>query len=523
MATLFDDFSFGDEDEPKSLVARLYQNGAVEAVVNCLRDNASCFIVAATGCGKTEIAVLLIQAMGAQDGALVISPRIELVEQTAARLRSRGMACGIERAHIKSDDAVTVACYDSLLKKRRYEKFLGVKLVVVDESHLNYTPAAIKMLGYFKEAGAKIVGMTATPRTGKSKTLDQFYGPCPFTYLYRDALEDGYLVPVKLWMTVLEDLDLSQCMSAYGDYDGEKVERWLKQERNLQAVASLIVQQYDHQPSVVFCQTISHSELLRDILARHGVIAAIVHSDTNRLTAEERWQMLKDFEAGKYDVILNVGCLTLGWDFPPIKKVFLARPTMSHDLYGQMFGRGTRPLPGVVDGLRTAAERKAAIAKSDKPYFEVFDFADVSRHNKLVTATDILHPQCDEVLKKRVNAAREKQTCIDIDPILEAERKALAAERAAQDLLEMSNRAGIAANAKFKLTERDAFAEVKRPKQDGRRYRVMLWGKYKFQPFHAVPTNYLRWKLDNCKEPTNHPGYFPALRAEIARRLTGMD
>lgn len=522
MASLFDDFIF-EEETPKLLIERPYQGAAVQAMKSCLAESESCFVVMATGVGKTEVAVLLIKAMGAEDGALVISPRIELVEQTAARLRSRGLACGIERAHIRSDEPVTVACYDSLLKKRRYEKFLGVKVVVVDESHLNYTPAAIKMLGYLKEAGAKIVGMTATPRTGKTDTLDQFYGPCPFTYLYRDAVNDGFLVPVKLWMTVLEDLDLSQCVSKYGDYDAEKVEGWLKQERNLQAVASLIVQHYDHQPSVVFCQTISHSELLRDILARHGVHAAIVHSDTNRLTPEERRQMLLDFEAGKYDVILNVGCLTLGWDFPPVRKVFLARPTMSHDLYGQMFGRGTRPLTGVVDGLRTAEERRAAIAASAKPHFEIFDFADVSRHNKLVTATDILHPEADELLKKRVNKRRENSSAaIDLDPILEAERKALAAEKAAQDMLEMSKRAHLAAHGRFSLTERDAFADVTRPKQNGRRYTVMLWGKYKRQPFHSVPTNYIRWKLENCKEPTNHPGYFPALRAEIARRMTGM-
>lgn len=517
MDFLFDELS--DDPQPKRFVARPYQIAAAEAVENCLRDRSSCFIVLATGCGKTEIGVLLWERVAKRSGILVITPRIELVDQAAERFRLRGVPCEVERAHYHSDADVTIACYDSLIKKRRYEKFLQrVKLVLVDESHINFTRSAIRMLEEFRQNGVKIVGMTATPRVGKKESLSDFYGTCAYTYLYQQAREEGYLVNCKIWLTVLENLDLSKIPTVHGDYDGTQLNRWLKQESALQAVASLVEQTYEGKQSLVFARSIDHAELLCDILRRRGILCSIVHSDVNRLPEDERRRNLQDFEEKRTHVMVNVEVLTLGWDCPAVEKIYVARPTQSIDLYGQIFGRATRPLPGVVDGLKTSTERRAAIAASAKPYFEIFDLCDVSRHNKLITASDFLYPQMDKVLQRRVRKKQEAAPTLDIDSIVEAERKAMAAEQAAIDMLEMSRRRTVVADGEFSMYERDGFAQVERDDRRGRRYTVMLWGKYKRQPFHKVPLDYLQWKVSNCKSPPNHPGYFPALRSEIARR-----
>ncbi len=505
------------EAKPKGFVAFPFQVAAVEAIARRLKDAMSCYAVLATGTGKTEIAWLLIEYLDATSGALVISPRIELVGQTADRLRSRGMPCGVEQGANRSDDDVTVACYDSLLSRRRYERFLGrTKLVIVDESHLNYTRSALQMLGYFREHGAKIVGLTATPRVGKKDPLSRWYGECAFTYLYRDALNDGFLVPAKVMLVTLEEMDLSSLATKYGDYDQTKVDRWMRQERPMQAVRSLIEQTHGGKPSVVFVQSIAYAELLRDQLARTGLYASIVHS---KMDGEERRQHLRDFEDGTVNIVINVQCLTLGWDHPPVENLYIARPTMSHDLYGQMFGRGTRPLPGVINGLDTAEERRAAIAASAKPCFTIYDIADSSVHNALVTAADVLHPELNATVRKRVREqqARKRQV-IDIDAAVAAEQQRLAQEQAAQDMLEMSKRNGLVGNGRFSMRERDAFAQAERPEKR-RRYTVMLFGKYKRQPFHVVPTDYLRWFTTNinCKNES----FMAAVRSEYAKRLTG--
>lgn len=521
MDWLFENMEEG-ESKPKRFAARPYQIAAADAVEQCLRDRSSCYIVLATGTGKTEIGILLWERICKGEGILVITPRIELVEQAAARFRSRGVPCEIERAHYHSNANVTVACYDSLIKRRRFEKFLGaVRLVLIDESHINFTAAAIRMLEEFRLSGAKIVGMTATPRIGKKSALSDFYGTCAFTYLYKQARDEGWLVPCKIWLTVLENLDLSKIPTSCGDYDADKLNRWLKQEGALQAVASLVEQTYEGKQSMVFARSIEHAELLCDILRRRGITACVIHSDTNRLPELERRKNLRDFEDKLFNVVVNVECLTLGWDCPAVEKLYIARPTQSMELYGQIFGRATRALPGVVDGLKTSTERRDAIAASAKPYFEVFDLCDASRHNKLVTAADFLNPDMEPQLQRRVRNRQEKSGgTVDIDSIIEQERKAMAQEQAALDMLEMSKRQRVKADGEFSLYERDGFAEVERQDRKGRGYSVMLFGRYKRQPFHRVPTDYLRWFTKpgnvNCR---NH-GFMAAVRSEYARRLT---
>lgn len=504
---------FPDDSVKHAMVLRPYQDDAVSQILEALKESSSCLAVLATGTGKTEIAASLIKRY-AMDGALMLSPLIELTGQTAARLRARGVPCGVEQAALRSGEDVTVACYASMLSRKRYEQYLQkTRLLVVDEVHLNYTKRALQMLGYFREAGCKIVGLTASPDRGRGDPLTNWYGRCAFEYGYRAALNDGWLVPAKLWLTVLEDLDLSSFTSKFGDFDGEKLARLMQREKIVQAVANMVAQHYEGQPSVVFCQSIQQSEMLREVLARMGVAASIVHS---QMDTDERRLHLRDFEQGNCNVILNVGVLTLGWDWPPVRKLFIAKPTRSKSRYIQMFGRGTRALPGVVDGWGTAAQRKQAIADSDKPFFEVFDITDTSRHNDLQTAIDVVVPDTDRKLLKRVRQAAENCTvALDIDPIVEAERKAMAAEEAALDALESHRKQGMVAQARFGVYQRDIFAEAEKPDRKRRQWH-MLFGKHKGMPLRDVPVGYLRWVLEesNCR----NVAFMSAIRSEVRSR-----
>lgn len=508
----------GESVRPAGLSLRPYQQQAVDAVVDMLRTHDSCLLTQATGTGKTEVAIALVDAMDARDGAVICGPFIDLVGQNAARFKSRGVPCGVEQGVLRSVEPVTSACYASLLSRKRYEQYIGrTKLLIIDESHLNYTAGALTMLGYFREAGTKIVGMTASPQRGSGDPLTKWYGPVAFDYPYQRAVEDGYLAPTKLWTVVLEDLDLSAFKGRFGDFDQEKMDSLLRSEQNVQAVASLVEQHHDGKPSVVFCQSIRHAEMLREVLARRDIYASIVHS---RMDSLERRQHLHDFECGDNNVILNVGCLTTGWDFPPLAKLFIARPTKSKSLYIQMFGRGTRTLPGVIDGLHTAQERQAAIAASAKPFAEVFDFTDTSRHCDLRTAVDVLAPELEGELLKRVRKATEgRKAAADLDPIIEEQRAAMAREEAARHALEVEQRKLLTAQGRFQIYERDVFAEAERPAKGQRSWYAenhMLFGRWKGQKIRTVDTGYLQWVLreSNCKNQI----HVEAIRREVARR-----
>jgi DNA repair protein RadD len=77
-------------------------------------------------------------------------------------------------------------------------------------------------------------------------------------------------------------------------------------------------------------------------LAKRIPGAVVVSAET---PDAERDRILKEFRAGKIQVVCNVGVLTTGFDYPELDTVVLARPTMSLALYYQMVGRCVRPHP----------------------------------------------------------------------------------------------------------------------------------------------------------------------------------
>ena len=83
------------------------------------------------------------------------------------------------------------------------------------------------------------------------------------------------------------------------------------------------------------------SQKFRDILNAKGFRAAEVNGES-----DDRAEVIRDFEAGKYNVLCNSMLLTEGWDCPSVDCVIVLRPTKIRSLYSQMVGRGTRLYPG---------------------------------------------------------------------------------------------------------------------------------------------------------------------------------
>ena len=93
--------------------------------------------------------------------------------------------------------------------------------------------------------------------------------------------------------------------------------------------------------TVAFLPLVKTSQKFRDILLEHGFQAAEVNGNS-----EDRAEILRDFDAGKYNVLCNSMLLTEGWDCPSVDCIIVLRPTKVRSLYCQMIGRGTRLAEG---------------------------------------------------------------------------------------------------------------------------------------------------------------------------------
>ncbi len=394
---------------------RPYQLAAVDHVFQSFTEGKkTALIVAPTGTGKTVTFALIIQRFATvyptHLRALVIAHREELIHQAAAKIeRVIGERPDIEMANMRADlhmfhrSKVVVASKDTLQGKRlaRFDP-AAFGLIITDEAH--HAPASSYQTIYKHFANALHVGVTATPDRHDEVALGKvFHDAEPYVYELPNAIDDGYLVPIKQHSVVVEGLDYSSVRTTAGDLNGRDLADVMNNEEVLQQIAAATVADCGNRKTIVFAppgfkkdgaDCFRVSERLTEILNRHRPDSAQLVMGTT--PTEERKATLTDFSAGRFQFLVNVGVFTEGFDEPGIELVVMARPTKSRALYAQMIGRGTRPLPGIIDGLDSAEDRRAAIAASAKPDLVVLDFEGNAGTHKLVHTADVLGGNYDD-------------------------------------------------------------------------------------------------------------------------------
>jgi superfamily II DNA or RNA helicase len=199
------------------------------------------------------------------------------------------------------------------------------------------------------------------------------------------------------------------------------------------------------------------AERLCEIFNRHQDCARWICGKTPK---QERRDLIAGYSSGEFQIMVNVGCLTEGFDEPGIELIVMARPTKSTSLWMQMVGRGTRPLPDVVDTATDSNEgRQSAIASSPKPYLEILDFAGNAGRHKLVSAFDVLGGRYPQDVRDRAeaNAARTAGPPLDIESALEEASEQVLKEKEEQRQRDVAKRARLRAKVTYNTKKIDPF------------------------------------------------------------------
>ena len=144
------------------------QLSVIEPVESAMSAGARSLLVGLfTGAGKTVVFCELARRLPGR--TLIIAPLRELVWQAANKVREIvEIDPALEMAEFRSQEdewwspQIVVACKQTLIRGR-YKKFKDISLVIVDEAHMQYSPACLEMFRWFQDHGACVVGVTATP------------------------------------------------------------------------------------------------------------------------------------------------------------------------------------------------------------------------------------------------------------------------------------------------------------------------------------------------------------------------
>jgi superfamily II DNA or RNA helicase len=322
-------------------------------------------------------------------------------------------------------------------------------VLIIDEAHHATSPSYRRVIDYYRTNSAlKVLGVTATPDRADEEALGQVFQSVAFDYEVLDAIHDAWLVPVAQQMVHIAGLDYSSIRTTAGDLNGADLAAVMEAEKNLQQIATASLQIIGQRRALVFTASVKAAEMTAEIFNRHRPgSASWVCGKTDKA---QRRHMLAAFAAGKLQVVCNCGVLTEGFDDPGVEVVIMGRPTKSRCLYSQMVGRSTRPLPGVVDQLETADERRAAIAASAKPSCLVVDFVGNAGRHKLVTSADILGGKVSEgALELAVARTLKAGGPVSMTDALDDAEEELKQQRERERLAEIGRRSLLMATVRF--------------------------------------------------------------------------
>ena len=370
-------------EKPREL--RPYQIEARDAVLedwgNGIRRTA---IVLPTGTGKSSVLGSLVSAsyhLGLR--IAVIAHRAELLDQIIRDTRAVDPLIplehfGLVRAEYDDHTApIVVAMFQTLANDKRVKALGQRDVLFIDETHHiiaeGYHKTLTKLGGY---DGAFVCGFTATMyraelTKGKNvaRGLGDVFEKVSYEKNVRWAIEQGYLVPPRGLTVRIEALNaLNKIKDVAGDFNQKDLAEVM--EAAVEYTVNAVEMHAADRRSIVFAASVEAArEIAAEINARGKLVAESV---TGTDGYDSRKPMYDRFKAGHTDVLVNVGVLTEGADFPMCDCVVLARPTRSRILYAQMVGRALRLFPGKDDAL-------------------VLDLSGTTRHMRLVHLSELVN------------------------------------------------------------------------------------------------------------------------------------
>lgn len=333
---------------------RSYQRQCLEAIEKAYyRGVRRQLVCLPTGAGKTVVFAHLPQHLRMKKRMLVLAHREELLDQAVDKFRRANpdLRVGVEQAERRAsdDDQVVVASVQTLGREGagRLARFApeAFSILIVDEAHHAVAESYRRVIAHFglfaPDTRKLLVGVTATPRRGDDRGLDEVFQEIVYRKTIREMIEARVLCEIAGWR-----VETSTSLDGVATRLGDFVQRQLADRVNVAARNRLIVdawrEKLEGKRTLAFCVDVQHAIDLAAEFRSDGVACLPVWGDMPR---DQRVEALAAFSRGDVKVLTNCNVLTEGYDEPLVEGILLAKPTKSALLYAQMVGRGLRIAP----------------------------------------------------------------------------------------------------------------------------------------------------------------------------------
>lgn len=370
-----------------------YQKQSVERLIEKKHGCVSL----ATGCGKTFIILSLARELGLK--TVIVTPSKSIFLEIFHQLEThfgKSLVGAYGDGKKKLDKQITVCISKSLTSlkpgSKEYEFFQSQQVVISDESHLN---AADTLEAVFHGVLANVpyrffLSGTQTRGDGKFELLYSIIGECVIELNTRDAIQGGYICPVKFNIIETKS-DLKQEFKNTKDTITTKRHHFLYNP-NIAAIAAKIANaswKHLQESTLILVEELSQIKQLTELL---DVPFDYVHSASkaeaieNGLETRKVDEAVERFNLGEVKVLIGTSCIATGTNIYP-----------THNTINWVGGSSEVKTK---QGAIGRSVRKLELSKykdfhKPKPFSKIFDFK--------VSNVDTL----EGLLKKRIDMYRE--------------------------------------------------------------------------------------------------------------------
>ena len=330
------------------MILRPRQELLVERCVEALDKYGNTLAVAPTGAGKT---VMLSAVIGnllkkGAERAIILQHRDELTAQNRKTFHAVNPSVErtgvIDAANKEWRQPIQFAMVQTLARNLNYLQ--PTDIAIIDEAHHSTAKTYRNIVDRLYELNpdTKIAGFTATAQRGDKTPLRDIFSNVSDQITLAELVRAGVLVKPRFFVVDIGvQEELSNVRKLASDFDMLEVSKIMDQQPLNNQVVEKWKEHAGDRQTVVFCSTVSHAEHVLEAFRRDCVSAELITALTPK---DDRRHILADFEACKFQVLVNVAVLTEGWDCPPVSCVVLLRPASYKSTMIQMAGRGLRKL-----------------------------------------------------------------------------------------------------------------------------------------------------------------------------------
>ncbi len=374
-------------EEPDADFLRDYQREAVSQALKFMRLQGAATIQAATGAGKTEMAVALAKTLldkGIVKKVFFLSLNRTLNVQAVMRFKKYGVDAGLVDSENFQVDKPVVACtvqtlYKALVKvgkarefkeetdeevrmdyvelsedkaSRLFEEYMNAGLVIVDE--VQHVPARTVSEVIKANPWTLRLGLSATPwrDDGKDVMIYALIGEVvPRRITSSELIERGYLVPVRIVMvkrklTISDEVE-RELAGLQGAQKYVKLKNFVFYDDRRNEEIAEIVEKLP-KPVLVLVKEIKHAHELCKKIKEKGVSCAVL---TGKESSQQRESVLRMVMNERVDAVVATTLADEGLDLPPLRALVLAAGGRSQTRTLQRVGRITRPYKDKKEGL----------------------------------------------------------------------------------------------------------------------------------------------------------------------------